>query len=139
MAKSPFRTRFTLKFRDADPAQIMYFGNLVSFAHDAFEDFIVHAGYEYREWFSPDLHIVPIRHAEADFLSPFRPGLTYEIDVTVAQIRETSFQMKYVFHREGKTHGQVKMVHAVLDPKTKSKMPLPSVMRERLTPYLEAP
>lgn len=103
MAANPFRTRFTLKFRDADPAQIMYFGNLPSLAHDAFEEFIVHAGYQYREWFSPDHHVIPIRHMEADFLSPFRPGLTYEIDVTVAQIRDTSFQMKYVFHREEKS------------------------------------
>lgn len=139
MAKVPFRSRFTLKFRDADPAQIMYFGNLFNFAHDAFEEFVVHAGYTYREWFSKDLHIIPIRHAEADFLAPLRPGLTYEIDVVVALMRETSFQMKYTFLHEGRVHGQVKMVHSVLDPKTMEKMPLPQTMRERLTPFLETP
>lgn len=136
---SVFRTHLTIKFRDADPAQIMYFGNLVNFAHDAFEEFIVAAGYKYREWFSKHELMIPIRHAEADFLAPFVPGETYDVAVTVAQIRDTSFQMKYVFGKNGKAHGQVKMVHAVLDSKTMQKLAVPATMRERLTPYLETP
>lgn len=134
-----FRTKLTIRFRDADPAQIMYFGNLPSFAHDAFEEFIVAAGYRYREWFSKGDYMVPIRHVETDYLAPFVPGETYEVVVTVAQIRDTSFQMKYVFRQGDKVHGQVKMVHAVLDMKTRQKAQLPVQMRERLGAYVEAP
>lgn len=134
---SVFRTSFTLKFREADPAQIMYFGNLINFAHDTFEQFIVAAGYKYKEWFSKNDYMIPIRHCEADFLAPLRPGETYQVEATVAQIRDTSFQMKYVFKSGDKVHGIVKMVHSVLASATLQKTPLPQIMRDRLTPYLE--
>jgi len=132
-----FHTKTRIKFRDADPAQIMYFANIFSLAHDAFEEFIVAAGYRYEEWFSKTDHLIPIRHAEADYKSPFLPGQTYEVKVAVASLGTTSFKMKYEFIQGSRHHATVYMVHAVLDPKTREKMPLPKVMRERLAPYLE--
>ncbi len=132
-----FKTKVQLKFRDADPAQIMYFANIYSLAHDAFEEFIVAAGYKYSDWFTKKLHIVPIRHCEADYLNPLLPGSTYQIDVSVQQCRETSFQMKYVFSAHGKIHAIVKMVHVVLNPETKQKMDLPPNLKTKLLPFLE--
>jgi acyl-CoA thioester hydrolase/1,4-dihydroxy-2-naphthoyl-CoA hydrolase len=132
-----FKTQFKVKFRDGDPAQIMYFGNLFSFAHDAFEEFIVAAGYAWSEWFRGGDLMIPIRHAESNFLAPFTVGQTYDIAVTVAQIRDTSFQMKYVFTKDGRKHAELTMVHAILDAKKMSKAELPAQMRERLTAYLE--
>lgn len=130
-----YRTQIKIRFGDADPAQIMYFGNIFDFAHTCFEEFVVAAGYTWAEWFKPTEVIVPIRHAEADFLAPFRPGETYDVEVTVAQMRETSFQMLYRFSKDGKPNGQVKMVHAVLDRSMK-KVTIPASMRARLEPYL---
>src|SRR5437868_4021429 len=120
-----FKTQIRIKFREADPAQIMYFANVFSLAHDTFEEFIVAAGYKYREWFSPDHHMIPIRHVEADYKAPFVPGQTYEVTAVVAHIGETSFKMAYKFEQNGKLHATVFMVHAVLDPQTKAKMALP--------------
>ena len=133
-----FQTTLTVRFRDADPAQVMFFGNLFDFAHDIFEQFIMAAGYKYQQWFSRGAYMVMVRHAEADFRAPFRPGTTFDVIVSVAQIRQTSFQMRYVFAKEGKVHGQVLMVHAVLDSSTQEKAALPPLMRERLTAYLDA-
>jgi len=133
-----FKTQTRLKFRDADPAQIMYFANLFSLAHDTFEDFIVAAGYRYEEWFSKENHLIPIRHAEADYKAPLIPGQTYDVIAQVASLSTSSFKMKYTFEQKGRLHATVFMVHSVLDPKTKEKMPLPEVMKQRLTPYLEA-
>lgn len=130
-----YRTQIKVRFGDADPAQIMYFGNVFDFAHTCFEEFIVAAGYTWAEWFRPTTNIVPIRRAEADYLAPFRPGEVYDVDVFVAQIRETSFQMGYRFSQEGRPHGEVKMVHAVLDRQMR-KVPLPAEMRARLEPFL---
>lgn len=132
-----FRTQFTVRFRDADPAQIMFFGNLPAFAHDAFEQFIVDAGWKWSDWFRKGEFLVPIRHCEIDYLAPFRPGQTYDIAVTVAQIRATSFQMKYVFSKEGKTHGIVTMVHAFILAAKMEKTPVPAEVRDHLLPYLE--
>lgn len=126
-----------IKFREADPAQIMYFANLFSFAHDAFEEFIVTAGYKWEEWFSPREHLIPIRHAEANYKSPFIPGQLYDIDVSVESFGTTSFKMKYVFTRNNQLHATVTMVHSVLNPQTQQKMTLPPLVKQRLTPFLE--
>jgi acyl-CoA thioesterase FadM len=133
-----FYAKKTLTFREADPAGIMFFGNVFAFAHDAFEEFIVAAGYAHNEWFGKFEYIIPIRQTEANFLSPFLPGQTYQIAVSVAKLGETSFQMKYVFSKENKTHAIVTMVHAVAHRENLTKMPVPVVIRQRLQPYLEA-
>lgn len=132
-----FKTQTRLKFRDADPAQIMYFANVFSLAHDTFEEFIVATGYRYEEWFSKTAHMIPIRHAEADYKASLIPGQIYEVTAQVASFGTTSFKMKYVFSQNNRLHATVYMVHAVLDPKTKDKMPLPDLMKTRLSPYLE--
>ncbi|KHD89702.1 MAG: thioesterase [Bdellovibrio sp. ArHS] len=133
-----FHTKKTLTFKEADPAGIMFFGNIFGFAHDAFEEFIQAAGYTYQGWFGQRDLIIPIRHTESDFLSPFFPGQTYDIAVTVASFGETSFKMKYVFSQNGKKNAVVQMVHSVVDGKTKQKAPLTVEMKSRLEPYLEA-
>ena len=134
-----FRTQVSIHFHDADPAGIMYFARLPSLAHDCFERFIVEAGWTWAEWFQTSKAIIPIRHLETDYLSPFRPGQTYDVDVTVSRIGESSFQMHYVFRQGDRRHGVVKMVHAHLDPKTFEKKALPAEVRDRLAPYLAVP
>lgn len=133
-----FKTKKTLTFREADPARIMFFGNIFGFAHDAFEQFILEAGYTWKEYFQDPNFAIPLRHTEANYLAPFFPGETYDIAVTVASFGETSFKMKYVFGQNGKTHAVVTMVHSVLDMKTKQKAAIPATMKTRLEKYLEA-
>jgi acyl-CoA thioester hydrolase/1,4-dihydroxy-2-naphthoyl-CoA hydrolase len=133
-----FHTQKTLTFREADPAGIMFFGNIFAFAHDAFEEFIVAAGYTYKEWFGQREVIIPIRHTDGDFKAPFFPGETYNVAVKVASFGETSFKMHYVFSRKDKVHATVTMVHSVLDGKTMQKIALPTLMKSRLEPYLES-
>lgn len=134
-----FHAKKTLTFREADPAGIMFFGNIFAFAHDAFEEFIVSAGYTYQEWFGQQELIIPIRHTEANYLAPFFPGQTYDIAVTVARLGDTSFQMKYNFSKDGKSHAVVTMVHSVAHKATMQKAALPALIRSRLEPYVEAP
>lgn len=133
-----FRTKKTLTFREADPAKIMFFGNIYGFAHDAFEQFIIEAGFTWKEYFHDPNYAIPLRHSEANYLAPFFPGDTYDIAVTVASFGETSFKMKYVFTQGNKTHAVVTMVHSVLDLKTKQKAAIPEVFKQRFGQYLES-
>ncbi len=132
-----FQKRIQIRFREADPARIMYFGNLLNLAHDCFEDFIQTTGLTWQDWFSKSPYLVPIRHTECDYRAPFVPGQFYTIEACVAQIRDTSFQMKYTFKQDDKVHATAKMVHAFLDPQTKQKIAVPAHLRALLTPYLE--
>lgn len=135
--KQKYTTQITIGFRDADPAKIMFFGNIFSFAHDAFEKFITHTGFTWQEYFTDSEYLIPIRHTEADYLAPLRPGETYDVEVTVEALGITSFKIKYVFKRLGKIHATSSMVHAVLNKTTKEKIPLPEIFKTRLGPYLE--
>jgi len=133
-----FRTTKTFTFREADPAGIMFFGNIFGVAHDAFEQFILDAGFTWQEWFLTKDYLIPIRHTEADYKAPFRPGQTYEVLVSVASFGETSFKMRYVFESQGHKHATVQMVHSVLDKKTQQKLTIPADIKSRLQPYLES-
>lgn len=134
-----FEKQIVIRFREADPARILYFGNLFSIAHDCFEDFIIAAGFTWAEWFSKGPYMIPIRHTECDYLAPFMPGEEYLIQATVAELRNSSFKMKYTFLKGAQKHAELKMVHAVLDSKTHQKISIPSEIRQRLNPYLEKP
>lgn len=131
-----FRTHKTITFKETDAAGIMFFGNIFGIAHDAFEEFIVAAGYAWKEWFQNTEYMIPIRHTTSDFQAPFRAGETYDVAVTVASFGETSFKMKYVFSSGPRTHAVVSMVHSVLDSQTKAKAQLPVIMKSRLKKYL---
>jgi len=132
-----FKKDFQVRFREADPAGIGYFANVFSFAHDAFEDFIQAAGFSWKEWFQTKDYIVPIRHTECNFLRPFLPGDTYQISVTVSKLGESSFQMKYQFLQGTHAHAEVRMTHVFLDAKSKQKMTVPDLVRNRLKVYLD--
>ncbi len=134
-----FYTQKNITFREADPAQIMFFGNVFDFAHDCFEQFVQATGYSWKEWFQDPQIATPIRHTDADFRAPFLPGEAYDIAVTVTHLGETSFKMKYVFSQQSRVHALVNMVHTAIDIQTKQKIALPALLRERFGRFLEGP
>ena len=134
-----FKTTLKVTFRQADLAGIMFFGQIYGLAHDAFEEFIVAAGFKWQEWFNTPEYIIPIRHSEADYEAPFIPGEDYDVAVSVKSLGNTSFKIQYVFTAGEKVHGRVQLVHVVMDAKSMRPIPIPGLIRERLTPYLESP
>lgn len=131
-----FKTTTTIKFHQCDAAGVMFFGNIFSLAHEAFEEFVVATGYQWKEWFGSKECLVPIRHTEADYKAPFLPGHTYEIAVSLDAIGETSFKIKYELSEHGNLHAIVKMVHVATDASNWQKIKLPALMKTRLQPYL---
>ena len=131
-----FKTQRTLTFREADPAQIMFFGNIFGWAHDTFELFIQDAGIPWKEYFQLQDYFIPIRHTSADFLAPFFPGKTYEVEACIEKISQSSFTMKYTFSSSQNICAKVVMIHTFVDPKTKEKTSIPEKFLQKMTPYL---
>lgn len=127
-----FSKEIIIRFREADPAGILWFGNIMALAHDAFEDFIVFAGFQWQEWFKTTEYLIPIRHADIDFLAPFIPGETYQISAAVESFSDSSFKMKYVFKKAAKVHAQIEMVHTFLDAKSMKKINIPIGIKLKL-------
>lgn len=132
-----FKNQIQIKFHEADPAGIMYFANIFTLAHDTFELFIQKAGYSWAEWFKENRYMIPIRHAECDYLRPFRAGDVYEVNVVVSEFSTSSFKMQYTFKQNQNDHAVVRMVHTCLDGKTFKKTDLPSDVKQKLSPYLK--
>ena len=131
-----FQKEIQLRFREADPAGIHFFGNIFALAHDCFEDFIQAAGFTWNEWFQTREYLVPIRHTDCNYLKPFQPGQKYQVITSVARLGHSSFQMKYVFSQNSTTHAVVLMTHTFLDVRTHQKISVPELVRNRLKVYL---
>ncbi len=132
----PFQKKIQMHFREADPAGILFFGNIFGLAHDCFEDFIQAAGFTWKEWFQTKDYLIPIRHTESNFLKPFLPGDSYQIHASVLKIGNSSFQMNYEFKSQDTTHAVVTMTHTFLDARSREKISVPSSVRDRLGVYL---
>jgi acyl-CoA thioester hydrolase/1,4-dihydroxy-2-naphthoyl-CoA hydrolase len=130
-----YSTTVKIRFREADPAGILFFGQIAGITHDVFEEFVQHIGFSWKEWFSSGPWGTPIRHLSCDFRAPFFPGQTYEVQVSTKKIGESSFTMHYQYQRDDKIHAVVEVVHAIIDGNTFTKRQIPQIIVERLSPY----
>ena len=110
----------------------MYFANIFSFAHQAFESFIQDVGFRWEEWFDGSKMVVPIRHTECNFLIPLRGGETFQVQTEVKKLGKSSFTLSHTFLRESKTHAIVTMTHVYVDRVTEKTIPIPELHRQRL-------
>ena len=131
MQHSP--VRFTVAFDEADGEGIVFHGNYFRLAHRAFEAWLPQCGIAWHEWFKNPVFGVPLRHVEADFLSPLRPGDTFDVVITVQEIGRTSVHFNYEFRdASGKAAARLKSSHVFVSRKDMSKIEIPEDLRRRL-------
>jgi acyl-CoA thioester hydrolase/1,4-dihydroxy-2-naphthoyl-CoA hydrolase len=130
-----FVTTTRTRFRQADPAGILFFAETYAIVHDAYEDFVTHLGIEWKNWFENPEWAVPIRHSSCEHLSPMVPSQDLNVHVMVNRLGESSFTLKYAIEREQRTYAEVTLVHAFIDKKSRTKTAIPSDIRARLEAY----
>lgn len=127
--------QFTVAFDDADGEGIVFFGNYFRLAHRALERWLPEvAGISWAEWFkNPDVG-VPLRHVEADYLKPLRPGDTFEARIAVASIGDSSVHFVYEFTAcgGGAPFARLKTSHVFIDRHELKKTSVPASLRSRL-------
>ncbi len=125
-----------MHFRQADPAGILFFAEIFKLAHDTYEAFLGHLGFTYQEWFANPEWAVPIRKSEANYQRPMLPPHSYDAEVSVSEIGETSFSIRYVFlGAGGETYATVDLVHTFINKERRQKMAIPSRVRHALETY----
>jgi acyl-CoA thioesterase FadM len=135
MTRHLFRKNFVTRFRQADPAGILFFAEAYEIAHDTFEDFLIELGLDWKHCFENREWALPIRHSECQHLAPLHPGLNYTVTVKIEKIGDSSLALNYEIADENRVCAEVKMVHACLNKKTMIKMSIPSEIRSRLETY----
>ncbi|MES2855030.1 MAG: thioesterase family protein [Bdellovibrionota bacterium] len=130
-----FSKTVKIRFEHTDAEGIMFFPNVYRLIHATYEDFANHIGYPYKDWFQNTDWGVPIRKSECEYYAPMRPGQSFDIEVRITDLSDSSFTSNYAITMNGKKHADAKLVHVFVDRKTKSKTPLPTEIRGRLETY----
>ncbi|MGE4132109.1 MAG: acyl-CoA thioesterase [Bdellovibrionales bacterium] len=124
--------KFKVAFDEADGEGIVFFGNYFRLAHRAFEAYIPHLGISWEEWFRNPEFGVPLRHVEADYLGPLKPGDDFEAHVRVGDMGNSSVQFHYEFYKEGHLVARLMTAHVFVSRPDMRKISLPQTLVERL-------
>lgn len=133
-----FNTLRTIRFHEADPAGILFFGRSLEMAHDHYEEWIKSLGHSFNDWFQSKDFIVPIRKSECEYYKPLFPGKQYEVRLSIKEIRDSSFQTRTQFLSSERCHMEIFLTHVFASPKEFKKMSIPPAIKSQLEQYLEA-
>jgi acyl-CoA thioester hydrolase/1,4-dihydroxy-2-naphthoyl-CoA hydrolase len=128
-----------IPFHLTDAAGILFFGHVFTLAHQAFEHFVIYQlECPWTFWFQNPDWIVPIKHAEAQYIHPLQAGEECQIKLLVATLSTSSFILSSSFHQQQKVCCIVKTVHVFCHRLTKRKMLIPPFLLPRLQNCLQA-
>ena len=131
-----FTYKRKIRLQETDAAGILFFADYFSLFHEAFESFLDAAGIDLAKIIRGNKYLLPIARAEADYSAPLFLGDTIEIKLTVEQINKSSFVIISGFIKNNKTSAAaLKTVHVAVDAKTRKKIPLPKVIRDKISKY----
>ncbi|MEM8603276.1 MAG: thioesterase family protein [Cyanobacteria bacterium P01_H01_bin.121] len=123
-----------IHFRDTDAAGVVYFSNLLSICHEAYEVMLQACGIELVHFFSDRQPVaVPIVHAEIDFYQPLFCGDQVSV-YSLPELRQSSqFLLSYkVCHSDLTLVAEAKTHHICIDSSTRQQQPLPTLLSDWL-------
>ena len=127
-----FTTNVKVYFYDADPAGIIFYASLFKYVHAAYEDFLRDLHTERNFFFDRD-YILPIIHAEADYIKPIRVGEELSIEVVVSALKNSSFEVSYKFYKDSNQFTAIaKTVHVCVLKEKFKKIELPKDLYGKL-------
>lgn len=130
-----FTANAKVYFYDADPAGIIFYASVFKYVHAAYEDFLRSLSTERNFFFDRD-YILPIMHAEADYVRPIRVGDELRIEVLVSLLKNSSFEITYRFYRDNQFTAMAKTVHVCVLKEKFEKIELPKDFQEKLKAHL---
>jgi YbgC/YbaW family acyl-CoA thioester hydrolase len=127
-----FTTNVKIYFYDADPAGIIFYASLFKYVHAAYEDFMRSLHTE-RDYFFDKDYVLPIIHAEADYVKPIKVGDELRVDLTVSMLKNSSFELSYKFYKSDNSFTAIaKTVHVCVLKKEFKKIELPKEFFDKL-------
>ena len=135
MSDRPFAHRITVGLGRSDAAGVIYFTEALDLAHEAAEAFLDSVGLPISALLRPGHVRLPVVHAEADYLSPVRPGDRIELRLSALRVGHSSVSFEWVaVQHDGTEAFRTRIVHACIDPVGGRSAPVPDDVRAALTP-----
>jgi 1,4-dihydroxy-2-naphthoyl-CoA hydrolase len=120
----PFEYLRVIRFSDTDAAGVVYFAQILSICHEAYEASLQAMGIDVRAFFSRGAIAVPITHTTADFRRPLMCGDAIAVQLTPTQTGDDSFEIQYQVLKAGKTAAIATTRHVCIDTATRQRHPL---------------
>jgi len=134
------KKKLTVRLHDTDAAGILFFANQFVFIHDTYEELLRQLGFSIAAALRDGSYIVPIVHAESQYLKPLTVGDEITVTVQVAKIGETSFVLEYeLIGIDDTLVGKAKTVHVAVSKQTQNKIELPEKLLHALKTFQSAP
>lgn len=131
----PFTYYRTVRFNDTDAAGVVYFANVLTICHEAYEASLAVSEIDLRAFFSGVEVALPIAHASVDFSRPLFCGDRLEVHLTPRQLQESEFEIAYAVFLEGKLERSLSRAitrHVCIDAVTRSRRSLPRAVSQWL-------
>jgi 1,4-dihydroxy-2-naphthoyl-CoA hydrolase len=137
-----FTWDYTIQLRDTDAAGVVYFANIVSICHIAYEASLIAAAIDLKLFVKSSNFAVPITHVTADFLRPLYCGDRVAISLTPQEIDRGKFEIKYqILTIDSAAAGRqvlaaaVTTIHVVIDAQTRTRQDLPTSLAQWLVQW----
>ena len=128
-----FELTRTIRFQDTDAAGVVYFAQLLSICHEAYEASLQATGVELRNFFSQGAIAVPITHTTADFHRPLRCGDVVTITLVPTPTATDGFEVQYkVLNAAGQRAAIAMTRHICIDTATRQRHPLTPELKQWL-------
>jgi len=125
-----------INFFDCDPAGILFYGRIFQICHSAYEMMIESFNLDVDYWVNNDF-VVPIISSEARYTKPVKYGENISIELSVSQIKHTSFELEFKCKKvNGDICIDVRTVHVFVDKKSWKKKDINKNIREGLQKHL---
>ncbi|MHC5173113.1 MAG: acyl-CoA thioesterase [Planctomycetota bacterium] len=112
----------TIRLHHTDAAGVVFFSHLFVIAHDAYETFL-ESHLRLNAILSEGVYIIPIVHAEADYLLPLSLSEKIRVELCLEQKGSSSFDLGYVIK---------KTIHTVQLKEDQKTVPIPDPLRNAL-------
>jgi 1,4-dihydroxy-2-naphthoyl-CoA hydrolase len=121
--------------KDTDATGVLYFSEQFKFALEAFEAFLQKSGFAWKDLLSSP-YLLPVVHAEADYLAPITCGDPLDVKLTIASLGTSSITLHYTFCDPSRDLqvGRAEIIHVVVDRQTRKSVPIPDFLRAILAP-----
>lgn len=134
-----FHHRVIVGMQDTDAAGILFFASQFVFAHVVYERFLEELGFSFAEALENEPFLLPIVHAESDYFKPLKVGDRLDVELTVANVGNSSITLDYVFNAaDGETVGRSTSVHVAVSRGDGKTMKLPEKVREAMVRFRES-
>lgn len=135
-----FQYHYTIRFQDTDAAGVVYFAQLLSICHSAYEASLQESGVDLKLFFSRGPVAVPITYTAAEFRRSLHCGDAIAIALRPEQTAADGFEIEYkVLQATGKTAAIATTHHVCIDPATHERRSLTSELTAWLARWTAVP